>query len=152
VSPILYRFSSKKTLDSEPLKLYDSAVPHKTSVNKIADRTRGVNRRRSAAPRTAATVAIRKRLIDLGWTVTELARRVGLARQYVSQVVHGKPRAGKPAQERIAAALGMATGEAFPESTRRGMRGVREEGSKGVREEGSRGTRTAKGKARRVRA
>ena len=57
-------------------------------------------------PRRLNTKAVRIRLIQKGWSMTELAKRVGLARQYVSQIVHGK-QCRPAAAARIARVLGM---------------------------------------------
>jgi len=59
-----------------------------------------------AAERRRAQVAIRARMMELGVTGTELAKRAKLARPYVSQIVHGRiyrPRA----QARIEKVLGI---------------------------------------------
>ena len=70
---------------------------------------------RGVKPRCAGradTKAIRIALINRGWTVTELARRVGQNRPRVSQVVHGRL-ASVGTQRRIARALGVKYAEVF---------------------------------------
>jgi len=72
------------------------------------------NRPVKAQARKAAARRIRIRLIERGWSVTELARRARLTRNYTSLVVHGH-RGSEAARRRIARALGMGIDEAFPQ-------------------------------------
>jgi transcriptional regulator with XRE-family HTH domain len=84
-------------------------VPVLTSVNKATHNPRKVK----PAPGRPDTKAIRIRLIQHGWTMTELAKRTDYARPYVSQLVHGRL-CRSAAQARIARTLGMAVDRAFP--------------------------------------
>jgi transcriptional regulator with XRE-family HTH domain len=82
-----------------------------TSVAKNSKTSRAVK----LPARRPATVILRCRLIQRGWTVTELARRAGYSRPHTSETIHGrKRRIGS--QKRIARALGMGIDEAFPET------------------------------------
>jgi len=84
---------------------------------------------------SAETKLIQIALVMRGWSMTELAKRAGLARTYVSEIVHGRLVRPK-AQARIARVLGMGMERAFPkvevevevESGRRGEIPRRTEG------------------------
>lgn len=84
-----------------------------TSITSVIENTSNP-RKVKPRPRRADTKLIRISLIRRGWSVTELALRVGHARPYVSQLVHDRVRRRR-AQERIAHTLGLPFNEAFPE-------------------------------------
>jgi len=66
---------------------------------------------------SAETKLIQIALTLHGWSMTELAKRAGLARTYVSEIVHG--RICRPtAQGRIARVLGMGTGNRTDQANR----------------------------------
>jgi transcriptional regulator with XRE-family HTH domain len=62
---------------------------------------------------TAEAKLMQVMMVLKGWSVTDLARRAGLTRNYTSLTVHGH-RGSEVARRRIARALGMDVERAFP--------------------------------------
>lgn len=99
--------------------------------------------KRREVKRQETQKGIKKALIDRGWSVTELARRAGYRRDYVSLVIHG--RLHRPQVQRcVARALGMRAEEVFPgrELTAHGLRlTARKDGRARTGTDGKRGKR-----------
>jgi len=71
------------------------------------------NRGVKLALRRATARRLKCALIERGWTVTDLARKARLTRNYTSLTVHGH-RGSEAARRRIAKVLGMDMERAFP--------------------------------------
>jgi len=92
---------------------------------------------------TAEAKLIQIALTLRGWTVTDLARKAGITRNYTSLIIHGR-RGTDGARRRIARALGMDVGRAFAQ----GEAKVKVEVERGRRGEIPRCARNDRGKGK----
>jgi len=87
-------------------------VPHITTVN--GHRITPDNHAVKTSLRRATARRLKCVLIERSWSVQELARRARMTRTYASLLIHGRA-TSRQGQGRIARALGMDVGEAFPQ-------------------------------------